>query len=1021
MPDKCLTELDVMLKEAGMSDDTVSEATAALDARSAELNTMTPEAKSKMYRSILAESKFIAEQKRVRALYDAEIDVKRANGLVELIDSGQKADYMISDMVDGNLTTRIGGAANGYTNMQRSLEDRKVQSLAQDLVDAAGTDANGDSNFIYWDMFQRYLKAPDEETSYAYVRELAYANNKLVAELNGTEYTGPAPGSTGNKFAEILAGSVVNQQMQHNNLMKIKGQGITPIENYIMPQKHFSDLMQPSGPAQFVAWARGYTARDGKLYRGRDAITMLKSDAKAEWKAYTAERLDLEKTITAARKVAYAEQSGNIRKLTRFGFKVSEADATLGKAVRDAIYSGNASETMGLIDKMFPNFVSEKNVAKKFATIAEKGTDTEKDIVKRLKANPELLSEAKKMVIRKDPTVSIDTLLDDIYEGITNPFNKLGMFSELGHSHSKRLEMGRILHYKDADAWLQYQTKYGHNNVFQNTIYTLRKHAKDEAYASVFGNNSKERFAHIQELAGEHYKTVRRNAEARGDLQEAARASKAIQDISRLTNKLEIYSAYVEGVFDVQSNSSFNRIIRGLMNFSKLRLGQSLLPAVADANRKLAALEKVMRIHPLEYTPFVAIGRVFNYFKAPLVRRYFNDRRALVHSFIGSSTGHVNRLAPGGMSEISNAGGDAYYKARQFVRKGIDAYMAFTMSNQFDEASKSGVADVLGTYLGNVAAKGAKWEDLGQGMREHLHMADIGEAEWEVYKKRGIYKYGKEQENWAMSAWQLDKNITNQDIADYLGVPLNELTDMDLLRAKSELVSKYDQFITTFANTAVITPNMETRVALQGDSNVDSPMRAIRMMFTEFLSYPTRVVFDLHRGIMSDFSVNGASLNTNLQRIAKIAALNYLYGYFALSAKDLVNGRKPRDPFNANTALESLMMGGALGIIGETALRIAQQRSLHELDRWLGPSGTWILDTGDLAISFMKGDAKAKKTVDYLYRQIPNLLWTKYAFDKYLTPELYKLFGEYYDIEERNLKIEEEFGTYENFIDMFTR
>ena len=113
-------------------------------------------------------------------------------------------------------------------------------------------------------------------------------------------------------------------------------------------------------------------------------------------------------------------------------------------------------------------------------------------------------------------------------------------------------------------------------------------------------------------------------------------------------------------------------------------------------------------------------------------------------------------------------------------------------------------------------------------------------------------------------------------------------------------------------------------------------------------------------------------------------------------------------------------MGGSLGAIGESVLHLATLRTSREIDRWLGPTGSQLLDTFDLVTGTVKGDMTSQKLIDTLYRQVPNLMWTKWVFDKFFAAEIYKLFGAEYDKSLRQLKKQEEYGTIEDLINRFT-
>ena len=51
--------------------------------------------------------------------------------------------------------------------------------------------------------------------------------------------------------------------------------------------------------------------------------------------------------------------------------------------------------------------------------------------------------------------------------------------------------------------------------------------------------------------------------------------------------------------------------------------------------------------------------------------------------------------------------------------------------------------------------------------------------------------------------------------------------------------------------------------------------------------------------------------------MANVIAMSTLFGYLAMSMKDVVKGKEPRDPTDLKTALAAMQQGGGLGIMGD--------------------------------------------------------------------------------------------------------
>lgn len=1023
MPLQCITNLAAALQGAGLSGETIDRIVGELDALQSEIATLDPNAKATAYRKLFASQKFKAQQKVLSALNEAEIVTARTNSFLEvMLDKDLDVSWAGTDMIDGNLNTKVLGSATGYNNIKTSLEQRYASGFLQDLIDEGGVDANGKPVSVYADMFNNMFKEVDDAQSVRVLQELAAYQNSVLAKARGEEYHGPMPGHTGDKFAEVVAKHFGDLQFRNNAELAALGTAPKLIDNYYLPQKHFRDKMVPSGPLKAQAWAFGYTSkRTGRKYtRGEEAVAALKQDWKQDWIDLVKETQDEEAVIRNAKSVVYAKTAPTMRQTLTSISKIETLAPNTYAAATRAVEAPRETDT-NLIDALFSKKLNRslRTWDERLRAMVDEGTEQDRAIANELLADRDVLDELKKRTIVKDATINYDNLLSTMYDSIVQPFDSINPFAAMGKNRYERITVDRILVAKDAENWWKYQGTYGHGNIAHAMRSSMRAMAGNLAYARTFGNNARMAYAKIQDAVR---KELMRRRDAATDILERGRYEKKLQNLSDFTHKMSTYIDYVEGVYDTPGNSVFNRFVTGALNVGKLRLGQAIFPALADTNNRLDVIRRFMPGSTVEeIIPFVSVGKTLAYMDLPGVSKFFNDKQARVHSVVGMSTGYATRLTQNGLPEVAATGGDIYYQARRVFRKGLDAYLGLTMTRQYDEGARMCVADGLGTYLGNTAVNGAKWSDLGSGMRDLMKMSRIGEAEWEIYRKRGVYKFNRERENWAMSARTIEQNITREDVAEYTGIPIDDLTDFEFMRVREQLVSRYDEMVTSFMNTAIITPNIETRARLQGSADVDSPWRGVQQLFAEFLSYPARVTFDLFRSLAYDFSKNGPGIIPAAARTAKIMALGLVYGYLGMTVKDMFNGRPPKDPLDPDTMMQSAMMGGTLGVAGETVLQALQMRSAHELDRWMGPTGTFLLDSYDFVKGVASGDMKAQKMVDTLYRQVPNLVWTKWAIDKFFAAEIYKFFGAQYNEEVRQMRTNETYGTLQDFFDRFTK
>ena len=1025
MTEKCTLNIYQDLKDLGLSDDALDGIMGELDANNDNIRRASGEQKLKMIGDIFAKTKVEAAKTKLRKGKDLEKSVEIANRGAEYIDKDIPLDRWVPDTADGNLVERVSGVANGYTTVAISTTHRLQDKVQRGLQDALAPLEDGTPDNTYLDMWAQLFKKPDKQAALDIAKELQAYNNAKVTELQGEPYTGPAPGHTGNTFAGAVAKVLTDVMLEHNDVLAGYGMNSALILDYILPQKHFADLMTPNGVQKTEAFIVGYTSKnDGKTYRGMDAIKAMKADYKRDWLNFVKSKLDVKATMENMQKIAYAEIAGEIKKFMELAASVHEVSPITARLIQDAIQS-NRTAPQQLLAVMFEGHIPKKHLSWKERleyVVSHSKSEKHIAVAKILLNDNNLFNLLSRRALPADPAPDLDTVLSNIYESIVNPIGHLGTFNTLGKNQYQRAALERVLVFDGPEAWVDYQHTYGHGNIAHAVNSMLTKFGKAEAYAKVFGSNARATVAKAQDILKIHL-TKKRDA-ATSDI-EKGRWDDKLAQLNKTTQQWELYIDYIEGVFDLPSNSPMQRILTSTLMLGRLRLGQAIFPAMGDFARRFDALNQVGLASGLEMaTPFRPLVKTLQYLNFKLIKRIFSNDQARVHSFYGMFQGMPGRLSTQGMPEVSQVKSHWFYTARQQVNKGMDAYLSATLITQFDEANRAGVADQIGTYLGNVAADGGRWSDLSKPLRDYLKMANIGEAEWDIYRKYGVYKYGKNRENWALSAWQIEKSLPDEVVVDYLvthkGIDESNITDMLIRQTKRNLISAYDEFIVAFANTAVVTPNLQTRAFLQGGASVNDPWRAVRALFTEFLSYPTRILFDLHRSLAYDFSKNGAGKRAGVLRLAKLAVAGYITGYMGMTLKDIANGREPKNPLDVDTVIAALTLGGTLGLVGETALETYEMRSLKELYRWLGPTGTQLLDMGDLALSGVKGELEAQKVLDVAYRQAPNLIWTKWLFDKYFFAELYKFFGADYARDVKQMRTDETYGTIGDFLQLFT-
>lgn len=134
----------------------------------------------------------------------------------------------------------------------------------------------------------------------------------------------------------------------------------------------------------------------------------------------------------------------------------------------------------------------------------------------------------------------------------------------------------------------------------------------------------------------------------------------------------------------------------------------------------------------------------------------------------------------------------------------------------------------------------------------------------------------------------------------------------------------------------------------------------------------------------------------DLAMMAQIVLSTTIIGYIAMTAKDFVKGRTPRDPYDVKTIMASLVQGGGLGVLGDVFFTQEGSAGRGLLGVAAGPTFGLIQDFNDIYKAIISGNdasAKALRTGTSLipaqnlfYLNIPINQFMIYPIQEYLNP-----------------------------------
>lgn len=122
----------------------------------------------------------------------------------------------------------------------------------------------------------------------------------------------------------------------------------------------------------------------------------------------------------------------------------------------------------------------------------------------------------------------------------------------------------------------------------------------------------------------------------------------------------------------------------------------------------------------------------------------------------------------------------------------------------------------------------------------------------------------------------------------------------------------------------------------------------------------------------------------DIPALIQLALVSGGFGYIAMTAKDLVAGKKPKDPTKKETILAAFTQGGGYGILGDFLFADANQYGGGPVATLAGPTAGTFEDIFKITSKFMRGETDvAAQAVRTTRQNIPlqNLFYLRPAID----------------------------------------
>jgi hypothetical protein len=547
-------------------------------------------------------------------------------------------------------------------------------------------------------------------------------------------------------------------------------------------------------------------------------------------------------------------------------------------------------------------------------------------------------------------TDNIDEFMIDVYNSLVG--NKYliadGVANSYGTRTSQDVAKGskfkRVLHFKTADDWFDYNDKFGVGNLKESFFSGLQTAGRNLGIIDALGTKPKENMDKIRFA-------VHNRLKLQG------------KDVGSIKNfsKLDKYMKVIDGSIYTVENfgvARYSAIARTLASMA--RLGGATISALADVG---------IYGSEVRYQGRSFLGGMFEALSS-LARIKNKKEKKLIAEMLG----FINDNTIYDMSARHQVGDNLNKGWTKAQRTFFKLNLLSWWTNTLKEGAMLGLANYFARQ------KNLEFKNLNKQLQELFTVYDINPTKWDVIRKTAMEKAddGKEFINIAL----LDE-MSDADIKKITG--LEKMTERQIRIEKEKFKSAVSGILLDRSIYAVIEPDARVKGFMtQGKLAGTGWGEAIRF-FGQFKAFPISIVQKVLGRELDYFKGRKqGDLGRGIRGMGALMVTSAMLGYMSMTIKDLLKGRSPRDINKPKTIFAALLQGGGLGIYGDVLFNEVRDK-FAMLGAFLGPV---TITGGDVLMAIKHGTrlefSKASKSAyDAVTAMIPfyNLFYIKSAFD----------------------------------------
>jgi hypothetical protein len=459
-------------------------------------------------------------------------------------------------------------------------------------------------------------------------------------------------------------------------------------------------------------------------------------------------------------------------------------------------------------------------------------------------------------------------------------------------SIARKVSEHRVLHFSSPENWFEYNEKFGRGNVQMAVFKGIERAAKNLGLMEKMGPNAENMFNTIEA------RLVDRN---KSDVKMVDKilGKDLFHQVAGDTPR-NVFKE-LTGETSWAQSTTLSSISSGIRQWTNMtRLGGAVLSQFPDIVSKAVSLNKNGE-------------HVLKGYQTGLTDLFFafeGEDRKLAAKAAGFGFDGYLQSAMGRLLVEDGAPG--------WMSSSVDLFFKLTGMEYWNEAQKAGTARTLQALLGGQAD--LTFDNLRLGTAESLNLYGIGEREWDVIRKAKQSSGG----------------------VDFIAPELIE---------DQAIATQFFEYISDQVDYAVLTPGARERAIINKGTQAGTIPGELFRFLGQFKSFSiTAVSKYLGRELQSSGSVS-----SKVGSLAHIMVASTVLGYASMTAKNIAQGKSPRNIGDPRTLGAAFIQGGGAGIYGDFLFGEYDRYGQGLLGTLAGPSLGQLEPAGRLWTQMMKG------------------------------------------------------------------